>query len=528
MAQTFEQRLTLLGKDGIARQLADIHRGIEKESLRISADGRLAQSPHPSCLGSTLTNSYITTDYSEALLEFITPPHQSVEALLDELDEIHRFTYRCLDQELLWTASMPCILQGDEHIPLARYGSSNIGQMKTIYRRGLGLRYGRPMQTIAGIHYNFSLSDKFWQKFANGLGDHSSLQEFKNDQYLGMIRNFRRLAWLLIYLFGASPSLCKSFVGDVEHGLQSFDKSSLYLPDATALRMGKLGYQSSAQEDILVSYNSLDSYMSTLHALLTREVDDYATLGTRSGDGKWQQLSTSMLQIENEFYSTIRPKQPVLSGEAPLSALQARGIEYIEVRALDVNPYLPLGIDAEQIHFLDAFLLYCLVQPSPPLCDKEYDETQANLGAVVDHGRRDGLSLQRDGQAISMKDWAQEVTSDMADICSLLDKVNGDDKSSSALAFQQEKLANQKLTPSAQILADMRAEDVPFFHFAMDQSQQHADYFLRRPLPEDRQQYYHQCAVESIDQQTAIEKADSLSFEEYLANYYRQYEEFSV
>lgn len=528
MSLTFEQRLALISKDSISHHLSEIQRGLEKESLRVAQDGRLAQTPHPPCLGSPLTNGFITTDYSEALLEFITPPFQQVDDLLNRLDEIHRFTYRCLENELLWTASMPCILQGDEHIPLAQYGSSNIGRMKTVYRRGLGLRYGRPMQTIAGIHYNFSLPDVFWEKLAKSSNDHSTLQAFKNDQYLGLTRNFRRLSWLLIYLFGASPALCKSFVGDQDHQLERFDEASLYLPGATALRMGKLGYQSSAQEDIVISYNSLDSYMSSLHALLTRQVDEYVAAGTVDADGQWQQLSTALLQIENEFYSTIRPKQPINSGEAPICALQERGIEYIEVRCLDVNPYLPLGIDAEQVRFLDTFLLYCLLQPSGPLCDAEYHESQANLRIAVDQGRDENAVLQVGGKSVKLREWALTALHEMKAVAELLDRANGGELFTGALQAQIEKVSNDRLTPSARILADMQAEDIPYFRFAMDRSQQHADYFLSRPLETSQQQHYANLAAESLDQQAEIEKADSLSFEDFIGNFYQQYLDFKV
>jgi glutamate--cysteine ligase len=503
--------------------LQDIARGIEKESLRVVAAGRLAQTPHPACLGAALTNPYITTDYSEALLEFITPPCRDMDSLLTILDNIHRFTYQCLGEELLWNASMPCILRDDADIPVAHYGTSNIGKMKTIYREGLGHRYGRAMQSIAGIHYNFSMGDSFWQAYQQGLGDTAPLQAFKNDQYLAMIRNFRRYTWLLVYLFGASPALCKSFIGAQEHALEPFDENTLFKDGATSLRMGDLGYQSSAQDDLEVSYDSLASYITSLKDLLTRQHPDYAAMGTKNADGEWLQLSTTLLQIENEFYSSIRPKQPVHSGEAPIRALQERGIEYVEVRALDVNPYLPLGIDKQQIRFLDMFLLYCLLQESPQIAAHEYPQNQNNLTTVVNHGRDPGATLTQGERSRPMAEWANEIIDSIEPIARLFDSNEGSDNYSLALQAQRDKVANSRLTPSGQIVADMRGEGIPWFHFAMGQSLAHADYFLQRPLDPQDAQCFADAAAESLAEQRRIEQAEQLGFDEFLAQYYAQY-----
>ena len=142
--------------------LAGIRRGIEKEGLRVRPDGSLADTPHPAGLGSALTHERITTDFSESQLELITGVHGGIDGCLRELTEIHQVVYRALGDELLWSSSMPCRLPADELIPLGRYGSSNVGRAKTVYRNGLAHRYGRRMQTISGIHYNFSLPEAAW------------------------------------------------------------------------------------------------------------------------------------------------------------------------------------------------------------------------------------------------------------------------------------------------------------------------------------------------------------------------------
>jgi glutamate--cysteine ligase len=327
--------------------LLGIRRGIEKESLRALPGGGLALTPHPIALGSALTHPHITTDYSESQLELITGVHAGVDDVLTELTEIHQAVYRALADERLWVSSMPCGLPTDETIPIGRYGSSNVGRAKSIYRMGLGQRYGRRMQTISGIHYNWSLPG------------------VSTDGYFGAIRNFRREGWLLLYLFGASPALCDSFVHGREHGLERLSEHSLYLPHATSLRMGRLGYQSDAQASIAVSYNCLESYAASLQAALSQPYPAYEAIGVQTPGGDYNQLSTSLLQIENEFYSTIRAKRVIRSGERPLHALRERGVEYIEVRLMDLDPFEPVGIGADAIRVLDAFLLHCLKSDSP-------------------------------------------------------------------------------------------------------------------------------------------------------------------
>ncbi|MFM7786323.1 MAG: glutamate--cysteine ligase, partial [Gammaproteobacteria bacterium] len=342
---TFATLLDGLSGSAAPGLAAGIRRGIEKESLRVDAQGRLAQSPHPLSLGSPLTHPSITTDFSEALLELITAPHPDAAGVLGELSDIHRFVYRHIDGELLWASSMPCVIGRDDEIPVARYGSSNVARMKTVYRVGLGHRYGRVMQTIAGIHYNFSLDDAFWERLRALHGASESLQDFKTAQYFALIRNFHRFSWLLIYLFGASPALCRSFVAGRAHGLDELAPCTLHAPWATSLRMGDLGYQSDAQQSIDVPYNGLGDYVDALIRAIREPHPAYVAIGTRR-DGEWLQLSTSLLQIENEFYSTIRPKRVTRSGESPRHALAERGVEYIEVRCIDIDPFEPVGIGA--------------------------------------------------------------------------------------------------------------------------------------------------------------------------------------
>ena len=164
--RVFERRLSSLVNCGAPRILQGGRKGVEKESLRVLASGKLAHTSHPRALGSALTHEHITTDYSEALIELVTPAFTHSWELLQYLLDLHQFVYRHLGEELLWATSMPCAIQQDEDIPLAQYGRSHIGRMKTVYRNGLGLRYGRMMQAISGVHFNYSFPLPFWEAWA--------------------------------------------------------------------------------------------------------------------------------------------------------------------------------------------------------------------------------------------------------------------------------------------------------------------------------------------------------------------------
>lgn len=507
--------------------LRDILRGIEKESLRVTPEGQLAQTPHPQGLGSALTHPQITTDYSESLLEFITPAFNDHDQLLQRLEQIHRFTYSQLDNdEHLWVPSMPCALGTDANIPVAQYGNSNSGRMKTVYRLGLGHRYGRAMQTIAGLHFNFSLPDSLWTQL--GVTN----QEERTNAYFGLIRNFRRHFWILLYLFGASPIVCKSFVKAREHQLQPFGKDdhSLHLPYATSLRMGNLGYQSNAQESLVVCYNRLENYLQTLVQAISTNYPSYETVGIRDSSDDYQQLNTALLQIENEFYSTIRPKRTAKSGETALTALDNGGVEYIEVRCIDLDPFEPLGINSNTLAFLDIFLLHCALTESPSSDLAECNDIKENQKRIVNEGRKPGLSLLRSHhpEAVngeySFCKWAAELFQDMRPIAELLDRATDSDIYSLSLENQQAKLDDRSLTPSARILDTMKEMDVTFFQLGQLLSSQ-AQHTLSTPLPDAQQALFTEEADSSIQHQTTMEAEEKQNFDDFLAQYYGQYDQ---
>lgn len=526
MSSNFHNQLQSLEAPQSLEWLRGIQRGIEKESLRITPEGKLAQTPHPAGLGSALTHGSITTDYSEALLEFITPVSTGIEESLTTLEQIHAFVYGKLQDEILWSASMPCVVSGDQGIPVAHYGSSNVARMKTVYRYGLGHRYGRLMQAISGIHYNFSMPQAYWEQAWQEAGSPGELRHYISERYLGLIRNFKRYSWLLIYLFGASPAVCASFLkGRDKHGLQAFDEQgrSLYLPHSTSLRMGDLGYNSDAQKNLEICYNSLENYVETLHQAIIKPHPAYSEIPSGE-NGDYQQLNDSLLQIENEFYSPIRPKRVSRPGETSLNALVRGGIEYIEVRCVDVNPFSPVGLEAEQIRFLDTFLLYCLLQDSPPCDESEQAEQQANLEAVVNRGRQPGLTLSNQGSEQTLQHWGQLLLDDMDSVAKLLDTAHGQQQYGASLTRQQARVADPELTPSARVLREMREQDVPFFRLAMNYSLQWAEYFQQRPFPTEAAAALEQESRRSLEAQRDIEASDDISFEQYLENFFSQYQ----
>jgi len=508
--------------------LTGILRGVEREGLRIGDDGKIAQTRHPASLGSALTHPLITTDFSEALLEFITPPSHRVEDLFKNLSASHIFTQQNLNNEIIWSCSMPCVLNDDALIPVAQYGSSNSAKMKTAYRIGLGNRYGRAMQTVAGLHYNFSLPNAFWAHLHAQENSIESLQEFKDRKYFGLIRNFRRYYWLLIYLFGASPALCASFVRGREHNLEPFDgdNRSLHLPFATSLRMGDLGYQSAEQASLKVCYNSKHDYIQSLCKALNQPVESYEKIGLKDGNDEYKQLNTHLLQIENEFYSAIRPKRTAKKGETALTALCQRGVEYIEVRCLDINPFDPLGISKSQIHFLDTFLLYCALKDSPEASQQECEDVMHNQRDVVHKGRQPDLLLELPGAQGKqpLKEMAQDIIEGMQPVAQILDNANQTDNHAKSLAEFNAYISDSSLTPSAQVLSQMKKHKLPYAHFALQISQQHHANMSSRVITEEKRIQLEMLAKQSIDQQRAQEKDSSQPFNQYLKEYYQQYE----
>ncbi|MFK3739355.1 glutamate--cysteine ligase [Massilia sp. TN1-12] len=522
MSNQLTRRLALLDDDAHRGLLLQGLRGIERETLRVDRQGHLARTPHPVQLGSALTHAQITTDYAEALLEFITPAEHDIGLALHRLDAIHRYAYAKLGDELLWSQSMPCDLPSEEDIEIAWYGKSNIGMLKHVYRRGLALRYGKAMQCIAGIHYNYSLPEELWKVLAasEGIAEERrhALRDFQSESYIATIRNFRRYSWLLMYLFGASPTLAKGFLRGRQHQLETLSDDTLYLPYATSLRMSDLGYQNDAQSGLRPHENSLESYVTSLMDAVNRPYPPYAEIGTKK-DGEWVQLSTNILQIENEYYSTIRPKRVIRTGERPVQALCNRGVQYIEVRCLDVDPFEPVGIALETGRFLDAFLLFCALEESPLINAMESQVHARNFARTVKEGRRPGLTLTRNDHEVLLKDWAEELLDRIRPVAELLDSEhNYKGAHVEALDAQKAKVADPDRTPSARVLQEVRVLG-SFEKFGLRQSELHAQAFRADPLMPAEVALFDEMAKASLEEQQRIEAADTGSFDDFVAAY---------
>lgn len=504
----------LLARPGVLRQSL---RGIEKEGLRVDQAGVLSTKAHPLALGSALTHPRITTDYSEALLELITGTHTTVDALMAEIDQIHRVVATTMPDELMWNHSMPAQLPADADIPIAWYGTSNTGMIKHVYRRGLAERYGKTMQCIAGLHYNFSFDEAFWDFLDL---QQESAQDRRSAGYISLIRNFTRYNWLLMYLFGCSPAVSKEFLRGNVGSLESLTADTMYLPYATSLRMSDLGYQNKAQSGLKLCYNDLNMFLQRLYDAVTTPWPAYQEIGTHR-NGEWIQLNTNVLQIENEFYSSIRPKRTTGPCERPITALAERGVQYIEVRCLDIDPTQPSGISAQTARFVDAFLLFCALEDSPEFTDSGWcPESAANFAKVVKQGRQPGLLLQRDGQETPLADWADHLLDQIAQCAQTFGQSLGDDMYVPAVTAQRAKVRDPKQTPSAQFLEQLKQSGGSFHDKALNLSKTHAQQLRTTGLTAQELATSQAQATQSLLDQEEIEASDRETFEEYVARFH--------
>ncbi len=501
-----------------AQVLRGIQRGYERECLRVDRAGQMACTPHPQALGSKLTHPWITTDYAEALLEFITPPSTDPDYPLAFLQDIHRFSAQQLGGEFLWAGSMPCRIGTDADIAIANYGPSNAARFKKVYREGLGLRYGRAMQTIAGAHYNWSLPDAFWPILRDCCNSQEDQQEFINRRYFGLIRNFLRYGWLVPYLFGASPALCKSFVQGHPSDLTELAPGTLHGAYATSLRMSDLGYQNHAQDKLAISFNTLADYAQGLEAAIRTPDPYYTEMGVHEGD-TWKQLSDCLLQLEAEFYAPMRPKRIGLKGERPALALKTYGVQYLEMRLFDLNPFVDIGITPEQSLFADALLLMCLFRDSPPITSREQGENDENKHRVVTRGRQPDLQLLVHNREQPLRALAHELFDDMAPFAAMLDSAYGGQRHHQALQTLRQRIDQPELTPSAQVIEAVRRQG-GYFNFAFELSKTHTQRLQAVALTEATNATFKASAQRSLEEQARIDATPEGPFEDFVAAYY--------
>ena len=504
-SDAFDSSLNAHKKKGFFKKIK-ILRGIERESLRVDENGNISQKNHPQNLGSPLTNKDITTDFAEALLELVTPTFESPEELFAYLNLLHKFVYSEIGEEILWNFSMPCAFKNEKEIRIAEYGNSNNGMLKHIYRKGLRLRYGSIMQCVSGIHYNFSLTKDSWK-----ILDKNSDQDYINEKYLGAIRNIKRNFWFILEQFGASPLMHKSYLYDREHSLKKYNSNDLFLPYATSLRMSNVGYQSNIQDSLKISYNNLDEFINALIKGIQTPVKKFKDIGMFDNAGIAQQISMGILQIENELYDIVRPKRSGPSGSRPSTLLKTEGIEYLELRGIDINPFIPEGIDINKIKLLDTYIIHSLVSESPYMSDEEIKEIKTNQKTMVSEGRLKNTMLSKNGDLVSLTELRKIFLSELEQTAKALDEYFDGYLDSFYSEMSKSEL------PSEKILSDMEAEGFEFQNYGLIQSKKIADEFKSSDVSDFSTMTY--MAKTSIENLKNLEESSSMDINKYVELY---------
>ncbi|WP_082030264.1 glutamate--cysteine ligase [Vibrio renipiscarius] len=505
-----ERAQNLLARMDVKTSLGGIRRGIERELVRTQLNGQLSELAHPRQLGSALTHPYITTDFAEAQLELVTPALTDRQATFDVLASLHQFVAENLPLgESMWSASMPPAVTSDESIVIAQFGRSNAGQLKERYREGLANRYGKRMQLISGIHYNFSLPETFWQTLHRELNSEQTLNDFISERYFHLIRNVLRFGWIIPYLFGASPALDASYLEERAHPLQAWDDNTYYLPWATSLRLSNLGYNSSEQAAYPTSFNSKQAYLSDLYRALTQPSERYTHL---KGD---QQLNGSVLQLENELYGSVRPK--IIHDELrPLMAMCQYGVQYIELRSLDNNPYLPLGISLEQSQFLDLFLAYCALAPSEDIGDQERALIMQRQELVATQGRKPGLRLPTLQGDVALDALGSALLDDMFSVAKVFDDAFACQDYTTAIERERAKFVEPDLTPSARLLTDMKTNQQGYAQVIHQLSVANTATYRSHVMADDEHDNLVSLAAESLQAQAQLEAQQDVSFDAFI------------
>ena len=406
--ESLKNRLNELKDKGFFDELI-IKRGIEKEFFRVDSDGFISKNSHPKSLGSALKNKYITTDFAEAQVELVTPTFEDIDELYDFLHSLHVFVAKNIDKdEMLWPLSMPPRIEDESEINLGYYHQSGIGLLKHVYRRGLKVRYGATMQCVSGMHYNFSIKRNSFPALIN-----SSDQKDINDAYLGLIRNFKRVYWYVLAEFGQTNVVDKSFVNNRSHNLEKLNEDDMYLKEATSLRMSEIGYQSKAQKGLDIKYNSLSSFLEKIKSAITVPYEEFKNKNLLDSNGEYHQISDGVIQIENEYYDSIRPKRSASNDMRPYELLKNFGIEYLEIRGVDISPTDITGMSKHHIRFLDLILIYCLVSPSPKITPEEKKVIDSNDYISIYSGRNNEADVVIDGNKTNIELAKQKILGEL-------------------------------------------------------------------------------------------------------------------
>lgn len=469
--------------------------GIEKEALRINTKGEIAVSPHPAALGSALCHPMITTDFAECLAEVITGVHSSKNSLMTELqDTVVYLSHHMLEDELLWPASMPPPIEDETRVNIARFGTSPIGRLKHLYRIGLAERYGVRRQSIAGIHYNVSLEENLFKNCAEtDRLPFLNNKALKSHYYMQLIQQFMMNQWLLILLFSASP-----FAMITPKSAESSNRFSQ--KHAISCRLGPHGYRNSEIDPLSIRYDSLEHYITDIQRLTQRPSQQYAHIpDLHSRQPK--QLSRNVLQIENEFYNSIRPKPQRMEGLSPSLCLQEQGVGYLEIRLFDLNPFTPLSVSKEQLYFTDAFLMHCLMQRHAPF-DGLLSTKQSNQ--VIQFGQNPNTELVP-GCNQSIKTASMNLLENIKNVAQWMDSVSNEPHHLSAVEQQMQKIENWQDLPHQKMLAL-----TPDYHASiLDLAHNHRHTLLQAPLSKEKFASFDAIAAQSLADQAALEKGNA-------------------
>lgn len=364
--------------------------GIEWESLRAKGDGELSLTPHPEVFGDKLTNPLVTTDFSESQIEIITPTFDTIDEAFDTFSLISDIVNSSLkEDEYLWFQSIPCILPYCDKIPIAKY--SEDGESSQKYREDLAKKYGVKKQMISGVHFNFSFSEDLLKKVQAIYGNDLDFKEFKNNVYLRVARNYLRYCWLIIYLTGCSIGSHKTFSNDCIHLMDAQDDyGSYYSTKGPSFRNASCGYKNLIE--LYPSYNSIDEF--------TRDIEGFID------DGDLSQAKELYTQIR------LKPKNP----KDLLNSLKNDGIEYIEVRTLDINPFYKCGLVKHDMKFLHLFLIYMLIKDESDYADWQ-KEAKINEENVAEKAYVESMRLLKDGEEVTLKEWASDIINEMYGMC---------------------------------------------------------------------------------------------------------------
>ena len=361
--------------------------GLERETLRVHSKGELSLTPHPKIFGDKLTNPIVTTDFSESQIEIVSPTFDNIDEAFSTFCLLSDMVNEALpENEYFWFHSLPCILPDEYEIPVAHYGDDEEGKQSEQYRMKLAEKYGLKKQMISGIHFNFSFADETLKKLYSYY-DYPTFEEFKNEVYLKISRNYIRYCWLVIYLTGSSISCHETFTDECIKLMDKKDDfDSYYSTKGTSLRNGSCGYKN--LKKLYPSYSSVEEF--------TQDISSYI----ESGD----------LSEAKELYTQIRlkPKDP----KDLLNSLKDTGIEYVEIRTLDINPFYRCGLTKRDMQFLHLFIIYMLVKNESDY-ENWQEEALINEELSAERAFDDEMRLIRDGEKITLKEWGMELINEM-------------------------------------------------------------------------------------------------------------------